>query len=1623
MSKTRKIMTYVMLGMMILSNFQNRLYAEGEEWTNTEVSSITSVNSPDFVWDYGLSSTSSDEENSNNEWENLSWVSATLWNAGETNIEGDTKENIWWDSENQWVSDEQDKIDDEKSEKSSDTSNSSSDSHSSDTENSSDPEETETNNENTENNEENSNTILNSNKTLWWVKRTLKSTNAPLRGTSNFGTITISKPAGYTGVGPDSFVIMDRNLGATSNDITSEDSYGYHYQWGNNYGFPHNEGITTLPTKVDTSSYGPSNPYSSDTFITKYANWSSVLNNNLWWWMSDSENNNRGLDDIETTAPDRQWPCPSWYHVPSGWEWKKLIEYWCLSNSDKCGVDMGNKFQQDLLLPFAGYYEYQYVFFLSSGENGYYWSSSPFFSYDILASTFYINSSNATYGNSARANGNSIRCFKNPSVSNSATINLSATPGGSFFKTGENILYTVRSGSFDKEIDISSYGDLLRIENYGTFYAEADQGYKFSGWNNTCGSTLTDDCSIVAEFVQNSATINFSATPGGYFFKSGYYTSRTERSESFDKGTSIWSSYNGLGIGYSEFYAQADQWYEFSGWINTCGTTLTDDCSIVAEFVKNGYTINFSATTWGSVFKSGSYTSPTEQPWFFPMGTRISTYYSTLTVWYTEFFAHADQWYAFSGWINTCGTTLTDDCSIVAEFVKNEYLISLSATTGGSFYFKTGSYASLTERAWSVNKGAYISINNNNLILGYYDPIIAQADQWYEFSGWNNTCGETLTDDCTIIAEFTKKRYLVTWEHPDGYSLSESELEYWTVPVYTWTIPTKATVAGHKYTFKGWTDGTNHYNKNTSLPAITEDTTFTAEFEDTILTYTIRFIDNGTVLQNSILEYGVIPQYNGVTPIKEGATFSGWNPQITAVDWDKDYIAVFDPCTPCNAGTGATCTLSVENNQCTYTTSCIDGYEVAKNAWKYNPTCKPLSYEIHYKLNGGENHPQNPDTYTIENETITLANPTRVGHEFSMWKEGNIIPAWSTGEKTFEALWDVNQYQLTFNPDNGENTIVIIGDYNSDIPSIEEPTKSGNTFLGWDKTVPTKMPANNDMFTALWNPCTPCDAWTWATCTLSVENNQCTYTTSCKEWYYKLTGTGTITPTCTPLLWTVTYHLNDNGENKATNNPWNIETYTVEDSDFTLLPPERKGYKFKGWLNEQWAIIETIVVSENKDRNLTAKWEANKIHITLDKDGGTWGTDELWYLYEIPTFYADVNLQHQLSGIVRPKKVGYDFQDYFSEEKQERYLSYTDNSGNIIEFADDLHLDIDQNATLKARWTPKIIHVTLDPNGGTGGTSDFYFSFNEKKYYTDEDLEHLISKIVKPTREGYTFQDYYSEEIGERFVAYQKGNQRIELDTPEEDSYYKISHDLTLKARRKENGKTQSTHSSWGGWSSGGRKLVKDDCPDWDFSDSYYDGKCSNDTKEEKSDDTREEGKTEWTHGSADRTKEEIDIFERASKKGLTSMDTIESFAWRRSLTRAEMAKIISIFATKFMDKKETSDSACKDFEDIKNITSDLHDYIIESCNLGIMGRTASGIWVLKTFFPDDEVTKAEAVTIISRVFWNHQYKNKTDQKRYEWHLKHLIEIGVISDDSDIENPFSRHNYYGALKKLHTLDL
>lgn len=94
------------------------------------------------------------------------------------------------------------------------------------------------------------------------------------------------------------YTIMDKNLWATTVysdwDTLTQANMGNMYQWWNNYWFPSTWTISkTSSTQVNASSYWPTNPYSSDTFITWSDDWSSVHNDDLWWdttWTISQEN-------------------------------------------------------------------------------------------------------------------------------------------------------------------------------------------------------------------------------------------------------------------------------------------------------------------------------------------------------------------------------------------------------------------------------------------------------------------------------------------------------------------------------------------------------------------------------------------------------------------------------------------------------------------------------------------------------------------------------------------------------------------------------------------------------------------------------------------------------------------------------------------------------------------------------------------------------------------------------------------------------------------------------------------------------------------------------------------------------------------------------------------------------------------------------------------------------------------------------------------------------------------------------------------------------------------------------------------------------------------------------------
>ena len=108
------------------------------------------------------------------------------------------------------------------------------------------------------------------------------------------------------------------------------------------------------------------------------------------------------------------------------------------------------------------------------------------------------------------------------------------------------------------------------------------------------------------------------------------------------------------------------------------------------------------------------------------------------------------------------------------------------------------------------------------------------------------------------------------------------------------------------------------------------------------------------------------------------------------------------------------------------------------------------------------------------------------------------------------------------------------------------------------------------------------------------------------------------------------------------------------------------------------------------DCTLVAQWEPNTIKITLDKNGGTGGTDTFYYKYGINKFYSDSACKTQITTLSLPTKSGYTFMNYHGDgtsggNENEWYFGRYKLSEQV-RFASDLCTDIYKDATLTATW-------------------------------------------------------------------------------------------------------------------------------------------------------------------------------------------------------------------------------------------------------------------------------------------------------------------------------------------------
>lgn len=137
-----------------------------------------------------------------------------------------------------------------------------------------------------------------------------------------------------------------------------------------------------------------------------------------------------------------------------------------------------------------------------------------------------------------------------------------------------------------------------------------------------------------------------------------------------------------------------------------------------------------------------------------------------------------------------------------------------------------------------------------------------------------------------------------------------------------------------------------------------------------------------------------------------------------------------------------------------------------------NGTINGGTFAVTFDTKGGS-------TVPVENvlngqKATKPADPTRAGYTFGGWytEETCTNPYEFTtpvqNALTLYAKWTINQYTITFKPENGDEDTTITQDYDTPVTAPANPTRTGYTFAGWDREIPATMPAENMTVTARW---------------------------------------------------------------------------------------------------------------------------------------------------------------------------------------------------------------------------------------------------------------------------------------------------------------------------------------------------------------------------------------------------------------------------------------------------------------------------------------------------------------------------------------------------------------------------
>lgn len=328
--------------------------------------------------------------------------------------------------------------------------------------------------------------------------------------------------------------------------------------------------------------------------------------------------------------------------------------------------------------------------------------------------------------------------------------------------------------------------------------------------------------------------------------------------------TILYTNYRGL-ISKFPDVLQAPEGRAFAGWVNSNGefvdstTVFTEDQTVTAVFKDWEdvvYSIRFLDEK-GNVLDLKSVHSG-EIPVY---GGAEPTKKSTVAYTYT-----------FKGWSPEIAPAVWHtDYTVMFDSIINQYKVSYVDYDGTELFSSMFDYGT---------KPTYSTIPKKTNTVAYL----------YSFVGWSpaveNVSGEAVYK---AIYDSVLQKYSIEFK-ANGETLLSKDYDYGSVPKYENATPTKPATKAYSYSFAGW---------EPEIANVTEATSYTAKFDSSLNKYMVVFQNGAKVLQDSEIEYGKVPVYEGETPKKTSTakydySFSSWSPALTKVTDEATYTALFD---------------------------------------------------------------------------------------------------------------------------------------------------------------------------------------------------------------------------------------------------------------------------------------------------------------------------------------------------------------------------------------------------------------------------------------------------------------------------------------------------------------------------------------------------------------------------------------------------------------------------------------------------------------------------------------------------------------------------------------------------------